>query len=244
MKQKKPLPKNAIFGLIVGGALLVALIGYMLLIKPQKSQLHDLKTQIDETKKTIADYQQAAAQSKPTAVPKIKVADIYRLARAMPSQVAMPDVLIELSDIAASSGVTIDSVSPGAPTAGNGFELAPIQLTCHGDFYALTDFIYRLRTLVVVRHGQLEAGGRLFAIESINLSPANTAPTTGEAPASSTATASELQAGMKLDSFVYGTAPAAPGTAAPAAPAAPATTDTTTTDTTSGAPSASAEGAP
>src|SRR5581483_6493551 len=107
---KKPLPKNAVFGLIGGGALLVAVIGYMLLIKPQRSQLHEVKQQISETQKTISDYLQAAAQSKPTAVPKIKVADIYRLARAMPSDVDMPDVLIQLNGVAASSGVTIDAI--------------------------------------------------------------------------------------------------------------------------------------
>jgi Tfp pilus assembly protein PilO len=233
---KKPLPKNAIFAVIGGGALLVALIGYMLLIKPQRSQLHEVKQKIAETQKTIDDYRQAAAQSKPTAVPRIKVADIYRLARAMPTDVDMPDVMIELSDLAGSSGVAIDSIQPQAVVPGNGFQLAPIQVTAHGDFYSLTDFIYRLRTLVAVRHGQLEAGGRLFAIESIALEPGAAA-----AGGATTAAGSDLQATLKLDSFVYGSGAAA-GSTAPAAPvpATPSSTDTTT----SSAPSASAEGAP
>lgn len=238
MSLKKPLPKNAVFGLIGGGALLVAVIGYMLLIKPQRSQLHEVKQQISETQKTISDYLQAAAQSKPTAVPKIKVADIYRLARAMPSDVDMPDVLIQLNGVAASSGVTIDAIQPGSLTPGNGFQLEPIQLTAHGDFYSLTDFVYRLRTLVAVRHGQLEAGGLLFAIESISLQGGNTQ--TGGSSAA--APSSDLEATVKLDSFVYGADGSSSATpATPVAPVSPSSSDTTTT---SGAPSASAEGAP
>jgi len=235
VKPRKPLPKNAVFGLIGGGALLVALVGYMLLIKPQQTQLKEVKAEISEAQQTILDYRQAAQQAKPNAVPKIKVADIYRLARAMPSDVDMPDVLIELNDVAASSGVTIDSISPQTTTTGNGFELEPLTLSCHGDFYGLTDFIYRLRTLVDVRHGQLEAGGRLFAIESIGLQPSTGTTTPGAAVAGT-----PIQADLKLDAFVYGGTPAA--TTTPTAPVTPAaSTDTTTT---SSAPTASAEGAP
>jgi hypothetical protein len=242
VKSKKPLPKNAILGLIVGGALLVALVGYMLLIRPQQAELKDVKAQIADVQNTITDYQQAAQQAKPTAVPKIKVADIYRLARAMPSDIDMPDVLIELNDVADASGVTIDSIAPQSPAAGNGFELQPLSLSCHGDFYSLTDFVYRIRTLVNVRHGQLEAGGRLFAIESIGFQPANTSSTPSSGAAAVSAGGAELQADIKLDTFVYGAAPA--GTATPAAPVTPTTSTDTTATTTSSAPSASAEGAP
>jgi Tfp pilus assembly protein PilO len=228
VKQKKPLPKDTVvLGLVVFGALLLAVVGYMLLVKPLASQLSDTKSQIATAQKTIALYKSETAANKPSATPKIRVADIYRLARAMPSDFDMADVLLELNNVAVSSGAVIDGVSPGAPTVGNGFQVLPIQVLFHGDFYQLTDFLYRLRTLVNVRHGQLEAGGRLFSVESLTLAP----QTAGH----------DLTATVGLDTFVY----CAGTTAVAAAPAAaPASTDTSSTATTPTPVSTSAEGAP
>ena len=40
----------------------------------------------------------------------------------------------------------------------------PINLTFEGNYYDLTDFLFRLRNLVIVRDGELEVGGRLFTL--------------------------------------------------------------------------------
>lgn len=226
MKQKKPLPKGAVLGLIVFAALLVAVVGYMLLLSPQKSQLAKIKAEIAATDAQTLQYQAAAAAAKPTAVPVVHVADIYRLARAMPSAESMADILVELDSIARSAGVELGGISPQAPTPGNGFQIVSLQLSFTGDFFATTDFLYRLRTLVDVRHGQLEAGGRIFAVQQGTLTPGTGAQLTGQ---------------VTVQTYVYGTATTTPA-AAPAAPA-PTSTDTTAT-TTAPTPSASAEGAP
>jgi Tfp pilus assembly protein PilO len=227
MRQRKPLPRAAIFGLIGAGVLLVAVVGYLMLVKPEKSRLADIKQQIEQTQNTINLYKQEAAAQQPNAAPSIRVADVYRLARAMPAALDMPDVLLELSSVAQSSGVVIDSVTPNPPpTAGNGFEIVPLTLQFHGDFYALTDFLYRVRTLVGVHHGQLLAGGRLFALQNVSLT---------SSPGSQA-----LSVQAELDTYIYG---ASPSGSTPAAPA-PATTTGTTTASTTTSSSASAEGAP
>ena len=41
-----------------------------------------------------------------------------------------------------------------------GFTAVPIKLTFEGNYYDLTDFLFRLRNLVIVRDGELEAAGR------------------------------------------------------------------------------------
>jgi Tfp pilus assembly protein PilO len=230
VKQRKPLPRAAIFGLIAFGAVLFALVGYMLLIKPQKSHLADLNKQIADTQAQIDLYRSQAAAAKPNVAPKVRVADIYRLARAMPSSMDTADILIELNSVAQSAGVEIDSISPGQATPGNGFEIVPLAIAFHGDFYAMTDFLYRLRTLVNVRHGQLEAGGRIFAIDSVSLSP-------------DSGSGRSLNVQLNLDTFVYGAAATASGAAPPPATTAATTTSTDTTATTT-TTSASAEGAP
>jgi Tfp pilus assembly protein PilO len=222
VKQRKPLPQNAIYGIIAGAAVLVALVGYMLVIKPQKGRVSELKSEIENTRQTIDTYKAEAAAAQPGATPKIQVADIYRLARAMPGEAGMADIVLELSAIGRATGVEIDGIGPQQQTPGNGFNILPINVSFHGDFYSIADFLYRIRTLVNVRHGQLEAGGRLFAFDMITLTPQSEG-------------SQDLKGTGTLQTFVYGSAAAA---AAAAAALPPTTTSTSTTTTTSG------EGAP
>jgi type IV pilus assembly protein PilO len=217
MKQRKPMPKGAVLALIVVGSLIFAFIGYSVLVKPQKKKVKDIQTQIAAKQATLDQYRAEAASAKAYVPPKIRVADVYRLARAMPSTEDMPDILIELDDVAKSAGIQLDSISPGGPTGGNGFQIVPITLQFNGDYYSITDLLYRLRTLVSVRHGQLEATGRLFSIRNVTLSPSG----------------SGLTANVSLETYIY--APAPPPAPVAAAPAAPTSTDTTSTATTTAA---------
>ena len=68
----------------------------------------------------------------------------------------------------------------------------PITLAFDGNFYELSDFLFRLRTLVGVRAGELRAAGRLFAVESISF-------------AESSKGFPELGATLSIVAYVYGT---------------------------------------
>jgi hypothetical protein len=106
----------------------------------------------------------------------------------------------------------------------------PISVTFQGNFYNLADFLYRLRSLVSVHAGRLDATGRLFSVDTLTFNE-------------STLKFPQIQATLVIDAFVYGTG--VPATAP--IPTTPTTTTTaaTTTTTTETAPSgASATGAP
>jgi hypothetical protein len=91
----------------------------------------------------------------------------------------------------------------------------PIQLTFMGNYYGLTDFLFRLRSLVTVRGGALAATGRLFSVDSIDFGLG-----VGGFPT--------ISAKLSVSAYIYGTGtPAATGLAPP-----PASTDTTSTSTT------------
>ena len=93
--------------------------------------------------------------------------------------------------------------------------MLPITLTVAGNFYTVTDLLYRLRNLVYVRSGALQANGRLFSVNSVVLSPSN---------------GKTIAATIAVDTYVYGgTTVAAPSTTTPS---------TTTTSTPSSGPSA------
>ncbi|MDX6488932.1 MAG: hypothetical protein QOK13_1547, partial [Gaiellaceae bacterium] len=109
--------------------------------------------------------------------------------------------------------------TPQAVASQSGYQVIPVQVVFHGNFYDLADLLYRLRTLVTVNGGRLDATGRLFAVDTVDFAEGK-----GGFP--------EIQANLLIDAFVYGTGTAT-GPATASTPAAgTATTDTTATTTT------------
>jgi len=235
MKIPRPLPKAAVIGGIVAAGLLVLAIGWFGLIAPENHKASSLNKQTADVQKQIADnLAQLAASKSVAAAPKIRVADVYKLAKAMPSTTDMPDILIQLDQVAQDSGVQLQDISPSAPTADplTGQQSLQVTLSVVGDFYTVTDLLYRLRNFVYVRHGALEASGRLFSIDNVNFAPSD---------------GHQLNANITLHTYVYGAAPgAAPVAAAPVTATDTTSTDTTTTTTpdSSSGPSAAGTGAP
>ena len=228
MKTKKELPKWAPLAGIVVAGLVVALVGWKVVVAPQSQTAKSLDAQTALVQKQITDNLAAAAAVKNTpTTPTIRVADVYKLAQAMPSNADVPDLLIQLSQLTRDSGVTLQSLSPSQPAVdpASGQQSVPIAMTVAGDFYSISDLLYRLRNQVFVRNGALEATGRLYAIDQVSLAPAGKG----------------LAATISMHALAY-TGGASASTGVTPAPAATDTTATTTTDQSSGAPSAA--GAP
>jgi hypothetical protein len=74
-----------------------------------------------------------------------------------------------------------------------------------GNFYELSDFLYRLRTLVSVHRGRLQATGRLFTVRTLSF-------VEGEKGFP------QIKATLGVDAYVYGA-----GTTTPPATTPPAT---------------------
>ena len=227
---RKPLPQNALLAAIVGGVLVLGLAAWFLLVHPQGGKLTNLKRQATDVQEKIDAYHQQVAAVRST--PKIEVADVYRLAKAMPNKTDMPDLLLELSQLARDTGIRFDSISPQTVAAVGSYSVLPISVTFNGNFYNLADFLYRLRSLVSVHGGRLDATGRLFAVDTLSFNESDL-----KFP--------QIQATLVIDAFVYAAAPApavAPPAATPPASTTTTTAGTTTTSDTSG--TASATGAP
>jgi type IV pilus assembly protein PilO len=226
VKNAKSLSQNALIGIIVGGVLLFGLVAWFLLVHPQGGKLNNLKREATDVQEKIDAYHQQVAAARST--PKIEVADVYRLAKAMPNKTDMPDLLLELSQLARDTGIRFDSISPQTAAAVGSYTVLPISVTFNGNFYNLADFLYRLRSLVSVHGGRLDATGRLFAVDTLSFNESDL-----KFP--------QIQATLVIDAFVYAAAPA-PAAAPAATP--PASTTTTTTTTTETSSTASAAGAP
>lgn len=216
MNETKPrIPKAAVIAFAVLGALLVVVAGYFILIGPKRAKLADTKKQIAGIQSQIDTIRSETEKRK--AQPKIQYANLYQLAKAMPDTTDMADALLALNALAQESGIQFDDISPQIAVILPSYQSIPIKLTFTGNYYALADFLYRLRSLVRVRHGALDASGRLYSVDEVDFGPPPPP-----------ATFPTIRANIQLSAFVFGNA-----TAAPAAAAAPASTDTSSTDTTS-----------
>jgi len=199
-----PAALSVLIGL--GGALVLA-AGMFLLVLPQRHQAADMKSQIADTELQITQARQAAAPKLPQP---IHVADLFKLVKAMPDNADMPGILLQLNQTAHDSGIDFDAITPQAPVVGAVPVQVPISLEFTGNFYDLNDFLFRLRSLVAVRGGALQASGRLFSVDSLEFTQGS-----GGFP--------NISAKINVKAYVYGTG-AAPAPATPAAPAAPPAT--------------------
>jgi Tfp pilus assembly protein PilO len=214
------LSRSAQIALVVGGLVLVAAVGWFAVVAPKRSTANDLKEQTAAVQAQI-DQNRSTAFSR--ALPAVRSASVFSLAKAMPSQVEMPDVILELNQLATDSGISFDEISPQAPAADTAFDVEPINMQFTGNFYNLSDFLLRLRNLVRVENGKLFAHGRMFAVSDLGFEEAQQ-----QFPI--------VTATMTVNAFV----PAAPQ---PVVPAVGATTTTGTTTTPApAAPSAASTG--
>jgi hypothetical protein len=225
---KGKLSQNALIGIIVAGALVFGLAAWFLLVHPQSGKVSSLKREAQDVQGKIDAYHQQVTAAR--SAPKIEVADVYRLAKAMPTKTDMPDLVLELSQLARDTGITFDSISPQQLAPVGSYAALPISVTFNGNFYNLADFLYRLRSLVTVHAGRLDATGRLFSVDTLAFNESEK-----KFP--------QIQATLVIDAFVYASAPAPVPAATPPASTTTSTTETTTTGETPSS-SASATGAP
>jgi Tfp pilus assembly protein PilO len=223
MKGRK-IPRGAAIAMIVGGDVLLLLMGWFLLVSPQRSTAQSIAKSVQATNVQIEQARQPITQPAPPTQPKqpeIQTAYLYKLSKAMPMTQDMPNLLLELSQVVRNTGVQLASIAPSPPDATG---MTSITLAVSGDFYSLTDLLYRLRGMVAVHDGALDVTGRLFTIKSVGLTPAGTGKT--------------INGNIALNTYTFGATAAAAAAAAAATTAA--STDTTSTDTTSTDTTASA----
>jgi Pilus assembly protein, PilO len=213
--------------------LLLGVVGYLVAVSPQRSRASSLSGQITSAESRLS----AGGGSAAARGPKILVANTFRLTKAMPDQLDMAGMILDLSRIAEASNVSFQSVqqSSGAAQA-TGYQEIPLTLGFQGRFVDLTSFMQRLRELVIVRSGELEASGRLFVVDSVEFAALDD---------SQPAHKNLVKATLNVSAFVFGSAAGAQPAAASTGGTTPSstTTSTTTTSTTpspSGSSSASA----
>jgi Tfp pilus assembly protein PilO len=159
--------KNTIIALALGGAVLLAVVVWFLLVSPERSKVGKLDTEIASVQNKIQERKQALAS--PSAQVHIRASDSYRLSRAMPNQADMPGVLLALNRLTAKRGLNLNGIQPSTQVVQTGFLVQPLEVTLEGRFSAVSGFLSDIRRLVRVQHHRLKASGRMFSVDQIDL---------------------------------------------------------------------------
>ena len=207
------------------GVLVVLVGGYMMLVSPEKAKAASLHRDIAGAQTKLATARAAARRpSRPTGG---GAPDLFRLSKAMPDQVDIAGAILDLNATAQATGVVLDGLTPAAPapsSSGVAYQSVPIQVMLHGRYGQFTNYLRALKQLVVVRHGKVNARGRLFGVDSIQFDEGEDG-------------FPQLKATIKLEAYTYSpsstSASTTPTTTAP----------TTTTPDSSSTTSVSAAGA-
>jgi Tfp pilus assembly protein PilO len=229
---KRKSSQKALAGVLGALLVLAAVASYFLLISPQRSKAASLEKEADAARAEVTRLRQLAQQVH--GAEPIRVADLFRMTKAMPSDADMPGIILQLNRIARETGIRFDSITPQAPAEANGAQTIPINLVFQGNYFELADFLFRLRNLVSVRGGTLDATGRLFVVNSVSFSE-------GEKKFP------QIAATLTVAAYVYGSSASAAAAAAPAttpppaAPPPPATPPPANPDTPPAASAAPAE---
>ena len=210
---------------VLGGLILLAAAGYFLLIAPKKKEAKSLNQEIVQLDRKITEYRAQSTQA--AGVSRILVADFNKLQTAMPNQPKMDEVFLQLYSLAKDTGVRFDNVQPGKAVDTAAYQVLPITLLFQGSFDKLTDFLYRLQSLVLVDNHELSAKGRLFNVDRVSFAQ-------GEKGFP------QIAATVEIDAYSFGHPVV---TAANAATATTSTTSTSTTSTTGTTTSSSSAGA-
>ena len=212
---KKQIPLTAA---VTAGVAIVLTAGFMVLVNPQRDKGKRLDAEVAALEAQVTEASRPAEEKPPPV--EIRFADLFQLAKAMPDEQDMPGIILEIDSIASSTGVKFRAMAPQPEVPRGLFRALPITLTFEGNYYDLTDFLYRVRSLVSVRDEALDTSGRLYSLDTLDLHESTTGLPT-------------IEATLTLSAYVFGpgTALAPVGETAPAAAAATSAGSTTPAET-------------
>ena len=214
MKNVQVTPRTLALILIVVVCSLAS-VGWFGLVSAQRHQADDLAAQVADAQVNL-DALQTPATSGPghakatkgsaKQAAKAKAAQQAQLQAAFPRALQMPSILLQVQKLAQRTHVSLESFAPSVPTVMSGYDSYPIDITVNGRYRDVQRFVHVLRTQAGATRGRVKATGRLFAVESVNMTPAPDG-------------LPELAAAIVVDAFVYS------GVVLAAATDATATTD-------------------
>jgi hypothetical protein len=170
--------------ILAGTFLVLAAAAWIMLIGPKESKVSSLETTIQSAQTQLNKL----AHDEPAAR-KHAVSQTLLLSRALPNEVGMPQIVLQLSRVANEEHVSLDSITPQTPISYSGYQALPIAITLSGNFFAIESFLEQLRNQVQLSGDGIAATGRLYDVLGVTLQASTPAP--------------KVTATITLDAFSY-----------------------------------------
>jgi Tfp pilus assembly protein PilO len=177
----------------------LGLVGWFGLVAAQRNQAESIDAKVADARVDL-DVLQTPAQSGTKATPgqkasakqaaKDKATQQAMLQAAFPKALQMPSILLQVQRLAERTHVSLESFAPGTATPMSGYDSYAIDITVNGRYADVQRFVHGLRTQAGSTRGRVHASGRLFAVESVNITPGSDG-------------LPQLAAAIVIDAFVY-----------------------------------------
>lgn len=171
---KLDLSSRAFAAALAAVTLVVAGAGWFLVISPEHSKASSLSQQIQAEQTKIAS---AIRDARHATTAKEQSAQLKALEAALPSELAMPQIVDQLDGLAREAGVSLDTVTPGVPVIGLGYYAEPITVGVSGHYFGVRRFLHLVRTRVSLNKAKLHVTGRLYDVSGVQLQQTEPAPT-------------------------------------------------------------------
>jgi type IV pilus assembly protein PilO len=139
--------------LILGilGIVIVVIGFYFLLLSPLLQRLNeqakareDKQAQLEQVQQEVNELEEVRRNS-----PEIQ-RQLLELSKRVPTQPQIPTLVVQVQEIADTSGVTQLVVEPGdaaAPAGGGDYRIVPVTMQFNGNYDQMQDFLLRIRNL-------------------------------------------------------------------------------------------------
>ncbi len=141
-------PQNAKIVFCAVITLLILFLAYFLLIRGKQEELKGLERQEVELRQKFEQEQAKAANLEPLKQQLAQMEQVLQqMLRQLPSKTEMPDLIIDISQTALSSGLTNELFQPGPETPREFYAEKPISLRMVGNYHQFGAFVSGVASL-------------------------------------------------------------------------------------------------
>ncbi len=141
-------PQNAKIGFCVLIGVLILILFYFVFISGKREELRGLESQEVTLRQKFEQEQAKAANLEPLKQQLAQMEQVLQqMLRQLPSKTEMPDLIIDISQTALSSGLTNELFQPGPETPREFYAEKPISLRMVGNYHQFGAFVSGVASL-------------------------------------------------------------------------------------------------
>ena len=125
--------------ILAGTFVLLAAGMWITLVLPKQSKTKSLETTIASAKTQLTQL-----GVKQTVAQKQAVSQSLLLTRALPNNVGMPQIVLQLSRLATEEHVSLNSITPSAAVSSSGYQAVPLTIALTGHSLDVQNFLAQL----------------------------------------------------------------------------------------------------